>query len=128
MKIEVYNNSEEAGRRAAGLTAKLLNEAITKKGLKLTKCAKRLLSETIETITSGERFNGLKTIKKLGEDIAFDMNNDILAGKKLISADMLSSFDKNSLYVQHTISNNGVDSIKQIGFSSKKEDSYNEQR
>ena len=69
-------------------------------GFTLTKDAKILLTETIKEISTGEHFYGFKSIVQLYNDISYNILTSDLNGKKIISADMLSCFGKDSKYVK----------------------------
>ncbi|MCL2246198.1 MAG: hypothetical protein FWC10_03690 [Lentimicrobiaceae bacterium] len=70
--------------------------------LKLENDAKTLLADSIREMTDSRYFNGLVGIKQFSEDILSKLLvSDVKANK--ISANMLSSFDKDSHYVKRVI-------------------------
>lgn len=84
----------------------------------LTEDAKLSLMELIDKMCAGKNFNGFVTIKQLSNDILYYLLTSNLAGKN-ISAEMLSEFNKNSIYIKRIKTLAERDSI--IGFGQKME-------
>ena len=87
------------------------------KGLSLSKSAKALLSKSITEIVLGKNFNGFKSVAQLADDILYNIFAANLTGKKYITADMLSCYDKESNYVKRT--KHCINTQKTIGFSGR---------
>jgi len=73
----------------------------------------RLLTESIQEITTGSNFYGFITIKQLANDILYSLLSSSLDGYA-ISADMLTGFSKDSAYVKRIKKNAGSKNV--IGF------------
>ena len=90
-----------------------------KRGFNLTDDAKLLLIDTIEVLTNGKHFNGFTTIKQLANDILFNLLTSNINDNN-ISAEMISSFTKDSLYVKRIKTLTSASNI--IGFGSQSEE------
>ena len=90
-----------------------------KRGFRLADDAKSLLTDSLEGIINGKHFNGFTTIKQLANDILYSLLTSNISGYD-ISADMLSSFNKDSAYVKRIKTFVGTSST--IGFVPSMED------
>jgi hypothetical protein len=89
------------------------------KSFSLASDAKLLLLDSIERLINGKNFNGFTTIKQLANDISYSLLTSSIDGYN-ITADMLTSFNRDSAYVKRIKTLTGDNSV--IGFGSSMED------
>ena len=87
---------------------------VAQHGFSFSEDAKKLLAGSIKEITTGKNFNGYITIRKLANDILYSVLASNLNGK-VITAKMLSGFDKDSDYISRIKDVPPVKNV--IGFS-----------
>lgn len=88
------------------------------RGFNLADDAKLLLGDSITEIMRGKNFYGFVTIKKYANDVIFGLLTSELKGYE-INADMLSEFNKDSVYIKRLKTFVSVNNT--IGFSSSLE-------
>jgi len=79
----------------------------------LTEDAKLLLTDSIEEILNGKHFNGFITIKQLASDVLYSLLTSEICQNE-ISANMLTSFTRDSSYIKRIKALAGVN--RGIGF------------
>jgi hypothetical protein len=71
----------------------------TNRRFHLTDDARALLVQSLEEIIGGRHFNGFVTVKRMANDILYDLLASGVGGHE-ITMDMLSGFSRNSPYIQ----------------------------
>ena len=84
-------------------------------GLELSEDAVKLLKDTVRTLRSCEYFDGLKSIRMLAKDIAYQCLSDPGEGSPLVTAEQLSVFSKDSEYVKRQMKS--LEDRQKIGFN-----------
>jgi len=104
---------------AAKLVEFIETRFINVEGFSFTGDAKALLCDSVKEIVGGAHFNGFKTITHLADKILFDILATEQSDLKIITAEMLSDFRKDSSYVKNVKVQHGM--ITVIGFVGKDE-------
>ena len=93
---------------------KYLEELLMAYGISVDESAKKLLSESVERLCHNKYYDGYKTIKMLGKDIAYSIYAERSNPGKPLSAAELTEFSKDSEYLNRTVTK--IEKIRKIGF------------
>lgn len=88
-------------------------EYLSKYDIILLGDARNLLEKTIDRLKENKYFDGFKTVRRLCQDIVYDMYSRENEVKKLLTADDLKEFSSDSNYTSYILENAKI----KIGFS-----------
>ncbi len=91
-----------------------LEELLLAYGISIDGSAQKLLSESVECLCHNKYFDGYKTIKMLGKDIAYSIYAEGSNPGTPLSAAEVSLFSKDSDYLKRTVMK--IEKIRKIGF------------